>query len=91
MIIRLKNVIMINKSAITEADMLAKKFTIPKMACGNCFNVIKNALTKINGVNGITCDLNSRTVSVDFDETLTSDAAVSDKLSKIGFPPEING
>ncbi|HOT74910.1 MAG TPA: heavy-metal-associated domain-containing protein [Candidatus Wallbacteria bacterium] len=70
--------------------MSTKSFTIPKMACGNCFNIIKNALTKVNGVNGIVCDLSSRTVSVEFDETLTSDTAVSDKLSKIGFPAEIN-
>jgi len=57
------------------------------MACGNCFNTIRNAVSKIAGVVSVTADMEDKTVSVEYDETLTAIDAVGEKMKKIGFPP----
>lgn len=68
--------------------MASVKFTVPKMACGNCFNIIKNAVSKLHGVKALTCDIAERTVSVEYDDAAVAPAVISEKLKKIGFAAE---
>ena len=68
--------------------MASAKFVIPKMACGNCFNIIKNAVSKISGVKDLTCDLGEKTVSVEYDGAAVARETIAEKLKKIGFAPE---
>ncbi|HNY11132.1 MAG TPA: heavy-metal-associated domain-containing protein [Candidatus Wallbacteria bacterium] len=67
--------------------MKTRNYKVPKMACGNCFNTIRNAVSKIAGVVSVTADMEDKTVSVEYDETLTAIDAVGEKMKKIGFPP----
>lgn len=67
--------------------MRTHSYKVPKMACGNCFNTIKNAVSKIAGVVSVTADIETGTVSVQYDETLTAIDVVGEKMKKIGFPP----
>lgn len=67
--------------------MAVMKLLIPKMACGNCFNVIKNALSKTPGIKGVSCDLAEKAVTVEYDGPDASPEGIREKLSKIGFAP----
>ncbi len=67
--------------------MRTQNYTVAKMACGNCFNTIKNAVSKIAGVVSVTADIEAKTVSVQYDETIVAIDAVAEKMKKIGFPP----
>ncbi len=68
--------------------MASVKFTVPKMACGNCFNIIKNAVSKLSGVKGLTCDLGERSVTVEYDDAAVAPSVISEKLGRIGFAAE---
>lgn len=67
---------------------MKSEFLIPKMACENCFKTIKNVLSKLTGVSSIEADITQKKIFVDYDEKLTNFSEISQKLTKIGFPPQ---
>lgn len=67
--------------------MKTQNYTVPKMACGNCFNTIKSAVSKIAGVVSVTADIDAKTVIVQYDETIAAMDSIAEKMKRIGFPP----
>ena len=66
--------------------MKSEEITIPKMACGNCFNTVKNVLGRVNGVKSIACNLEKKSIMVEYDDAIVKAGEIHSKLQKTGFP-----
>jgi copper chaperone len=55
------------------------------MTCGGCVKSIQNALNGRDGVSDATADLDTGTVSIDFDPNLIQQAALEKAIVDAGF------
>lgn len=60
-------------------------FTVPDMSCSHCENTIKNAVGKLNGVENVLVDLNSKKVSVEYDEGRISSDTIKLTIQDQGY------
>ncbi len=66
--------------------MAHRTFVVQQIHCGACENAIRKSLTRLDGVRDVTPDAASNRVSVAFDETRTSEAAITERLATAGYP-----
>ncbi len=59
----------------------------PDITCGGCAGSIKNALGKMEGVKNVEVDVNTKMVSIEYDEQIAREQ-IEAKLEDIGFPVE---
>lgn len=60
-------------------------FNVPSISCSSCAGKIKEAVKSINGVAGVSVDLKSQTVEVEFNpETVKSDE-IRRGISSLGY------
>ena len=55
------------------------------MTCGGCVSCIQNALNTHSGINNATADLETVTVSVDFDPTAIATPSTTAVIEDAGF------
>lgn len=67
--------------------MEKKTFRVPNIGCDGCVRTIKNELSEIEGVQSVEGEVDSRMVTVAYDDPANWDAIV-DKLVEIEYPPE---
>lgn len=67
---------------------MEQTFKAPDIECGGCAASIRKALTGADGVEDVSVDVGTKTVTVAFDGMKTSARAVAETLTAIGFPPE---
>lgn len=60
------------------------KFVAPKIVCGGCATAITNAVTKIDGVENVTVDVTTKTVSVTHDERVSRES-IDEAMDIAGF------
>jgi copper chaperone len=61
------------------------KLQVAGMTCGGCVKSIQNALSNRDGVNEATADLDSATVTVEFDASVIAEAAIRNAIEAAGF------
>jgi len=61
-------------------------FRTPDMSCLHCVKAIKSALQSIAGVTGVDVDLGGKLVTVTYDGTLVTPAALTAALAAAGYP-----
>lgn len=66
--------------------MSSKTFVVPSISCGHCTHTIETELSEVAGVQSVKADVNSKQVSVTWQEPATWDAIVA-TLQEINFPP----
>ena len=66
---------------------MKKEVTIPNIHCHHCEMTIKRELAEIDGVKNVEVDVDSKQVSVTWEDPATWQA-ILDTLSEIGYPPE---
>lgn len=59
----------------------------PDIECGGCAASIEKALARQDGIGSVAVDIESKRVSVSFDEAKTSQTQIVETLTDIGFPP----
>lgn len=59
-----------------------------RIMCGGCAKNIMDTLSKIAGVSSVNVDVSSKTVTVDFDESKTGEAALKQAMITAGYPPD---
>jgi copper chaperone len=57
--------------------MRTQVFSVPDISCDMCKNAIEGALRSLAGVRVAAVDVGAGTVSVDFEDTIASDALVA--------------
>ena len=66
--------------------MTTINLSAPDISCGGCANAIRRALTNLNGVNEVTVDVATKTVTVQYEESTASRDGVVAALDRAGFP-----
>ncbi|MGI8706873.1 MAG: heavy-metal-associated domain-containing protein [Actinomycetota bacterium] len=63
------------------------EFRIPDATCGHCKQTIEATVSAIEGVGGASLNLESKTLKVDHDGTVTTDSLVG-AVAAAGYTPE---
>lgn len=67
---------------------MAKEYytmSVEGMSCSHCENRIKNAVEALNGVRGVTVDLNNQKVRVEFDDEKVSIDTIKNIIEDQGY------
>ena len=59
--------------------------SVDGMTCGHCVETINLALGGLAGVNSVAIQLDNKTVTVDFEESITDLETISAKIIEVGF------
>ena len=62
-------------------------FHIPKISCGHCTRTIENELKELDGVQQVESDIESKTVTVQFQTPVTQDQILA-TLAEINYPAD---
>jgi copper chaperone len=65
--------------------MPTQTISVPEVHCGHCVSSIEGALNPMDGVSEASVDLESRTVSVTFDDTAVSLDAIVTAIEDQGY------
>lgn len=63
---------------------MKKTFNVSGMKCSHCAANVENALKAVHGVASAEANLNDKTVTVEFDEQQTSEAALKAAVDAVG-------
>lgn len=66
---------------------MTTELRVPDATCGHCKQTIESTVSAIQGVGAAVLDLESKTLKVDHDETVTSDSLVG-AVAAAGYSPE---
>lgn len=61
-------------------------FNMEPFTCPSCVKQIENTVGKVAGVEQVQVMFNSNRVRVQFDETLTNENILQDKIERLGYP-----
>lgn len=65
--------------------MAEKQVNIPAISCGHCLMTIKRELGEMSGVNSVEGDVNSKDVTITWDDPATWEK-IAATLDEIGYP-----
>ncbi len=66
--------------------MQTHTFHIPNISCGHCTRSIENELRELKGIGKVQSDINSKTVTVQWDAPATRER-IEAALRDINYPP----
>jgi len=66
--------------------MKTVSYTIPNISCKHCIHTIKMELSEISGVSKVEADLDSKSVTVNYDAPAT-EQEIKNALTEINYPP----
>jgi copper chaperone len=66
--------------------MEKQTFTIPNISCGHCVMSIKNELSELEGVTGVSGDPEAKRIEVEWDAPATLEK-ITAALKEINYPP----
>ena len=78
-------------SISTSAELKSATLAVPGMDCPVCPVTVRKALEKVEGVNEIIVEYETRTVIVVYDETRVAPSALTQATTDAGFPSTISG
>ena len=64
---------------------MRENFNVPDVSCGHCKSSIESALGPVAGVREATVDIDTKQVTVDFDEAVTDRATVVRTIESAGY------
>jgi copper chaperone len=67
---------------------MTTKLRVPDATCGHCKQTIETAISGLEGVSAVLLDLESKTLSVEHDETVQPEA-LTGVISAAGYTPEV--
>jgi len=66
--------------------MEKRTFKSSKISCEHCKKTIEGALEKLDGVASVSVNIGSKTVEVEFEDSVVTEDKISGLLSEIGYP-----
>ena len=58
----------------------------PDISCGHCVATVEQEVGKVDGVQSVTADADSRDVNVTYDASRTDLSAIASALEEVGYP-----
>jgi len=68
--------------------MAMLRLRCPDIECDGCASAIKRSLGGIEGVQQVEVSVEDTSVTVQYDAARTNDAALRERLTRAGFPPQ---
>ena len=68
---------------------MTTKLRVSDATCGHCKQAIEGAVSGLDGVQTVELDLESKTLSVEHDGTVRTDA-LTDVINAAGYSPEVS-
>lgn len=65
--------------------MTHQEIQVEGMTCGHCVETVTQAVNSVQGVGQVSVNLETKQVTVDFDESLTNVDTISSKITEAGF------
>lgn len=65
---------------------MTKTYSVPDVSCGHCKMAIERAVGAMAGVDRVEVDVERKSVSIDFDETVTNEEAILATMKEEGYP-----
>ena len=66
--------------------MESKTFEVPNISCGHCTHTIQMEVSELDGVQSVAADVDTRKVTVEWDEPATWEK-IESLLREIDYPP----
>ncbi len=66
--------------------MEKKTFTVPDIGCAGCVTAVQNEVAEVEGVSSVVAELDSKQVTVEWNNPATWDT-IKNKLVEIEYPP----
>ncbi len=66
--------------------MAQQTFVVQEIHCGACENAIRKSLSRMDGVRNVEPEAETNRVSVNYDETSTSEQEIAERLATAGYP-----
>lgn len=66
--------------------MAQQTFFVEEIHCGACEDAIRKSLSRMDGVRNVEAEAETNRVSVNYDETATTDQAIAERLAAAGYP-----
>ncbi len=66
--------------------MLSKTYSVPDVSCEHCKRAIETAVGAMGGIGRVLVDIEHKTVDIDFDEAVASEATILSTLEEEGYP-----
>ena len=73
---------------LVAADGSIVKFKATQMSCGGCANKVKNLLVSVDGVKDVAVNLETKVVTVNYDDQKTDAAKIRDSFKQINYTVE---
>lgn len=64
-------------------------FAVEKMTCAACPIIVRKAMEAVDGVKSVSVDFDAKTVTVVFDNAVTSAQQISEASTNAGYPASI--
>ena len=74
------------KLTVENVHMEKKTFQVPNIGCAGCVNSVKGGLNEIEGVKSVEGVVDTKMVTVEYDDPANWDKIVA-KLTEIEYPP----
>jgi copper chaperone CopZ len=68
--------------------MATKTVTIPNINCGHCTSTIEREIAELEGVKSVKAEIDSKQVTVEWQEPPVTWSQIADLLQEIGYPPQ---
>lgn len=73
---------------LVATDGSIVKFKATQMSCGGCANKVKNLLVSVDGVKDVAVNLETKVVTVNYDDQKTDAAKIKDSFKQINYNVE---
>ena len=60
-------------------------YSVPNISCGHCTHTIKMELSDLEGISNVDADVETRLVTIEFDEPATEEK-IKNSLKEINYP-----
>jgi len=65
--------------------MTSSVFNVEGMTCSNCVDMVRSAVSAVDGVNNVKVDFESKQVKVDYDSNVVSDQKIKEAIAQMGY------
>lgn len=66
--------------------MANKTVNVTNINCGHCTSTIERELSELEGVTSVKADIDTKTVTIEWDELIVAWTRITDFLDEIGYP-----
>ncbi len=74
------------KPASAAAQQVTASFSIENMTCASCPISVRTAMKRVDGVNSVEIDYESKMATVVFDPAKTNTGQIAEASTKVGYP-----